>query len=259
MDDYLIPPEGWHYLAYPWFAMDETPELPALVQVDTVLLPEFFHLVIGTDDMWQETHPELNGTALFLNFQVYEGRIEMTEARTAFVDLPTVFERVRKIVPSRRWKALGIHCITRYLARFMEEGGRPEDDPMTSGLEFPYLRRPSPYGHRPKAALEWLDRLQSNASDAYASARDQPSPRRKRNRITDDFLREVARVYSVAENMGLPPTREVATHYKAPHSTAAKWVATARRKKFLPPVEPSNSEERRVVNREAIQILRHGS
>ena len=54
-------------------------------------------------------------------------------------------------------------------------------------------------------------------------------------RITDEFLKAVARVYSIAERSGLPPTREVATHFKAPHSTAAKWVGSARRKKFLPP------------------------
>ncbi|WP_438478994.1 hypothetical protein [Streptomyces asiaticus] len=242
MDEFLKPPPGWRYEAYPWFAMDEVPELPKLLRVGHVLLPEFFHLAIGTEDAWYRDRsgaetPQGGDTLLFLNFQIYEDQIEMTEARTAFADLPVVFERVRKIVKPDKWKRLGIHYMTQYLVRFMEEEGRPETDRMKQGYDWPSVKDPSPYGHKPKVALEWLDQLQAHASEAYAAAREQPSPRRKRNRITDEFLQEVAKVYNAADTMGLPPTREVANHYKAPHSTAAKWVATARRKKFLPPVE----------------------
>lgn len=108
-------------------------------------------------------------------------------------------------------------------------------DHMRHSPDWPAGDDGDPYGNRPKAAIEWLDQMQSHAAEAYASARGTPNPRRKRQRITDDFLRKVARVYRVAERTGLPPTREVATQFKAPHSTAAKWVASARRKKMLPP------------------------
>lgn len=245
MDESLKPPPGWRIAAFPWFAMDEPTELPRLLRVGSVLLPEFFHLIIGPDEAWQtmrdgSEQPEgaWNAPVLFLNFQVYEGELEMTEARSAYQDIGAVMEAVRKVVKPDKWKLLGIHYMTQYLVQFMAEGGRPESDHRRNSPDWPIssYSEMDPYGNRPKAAIEWLDQLQAHAAEAYASARGTPNPRRKRQRITDDFLRKVARVYAVAERAGLPPTREVATQFKAPHSTAAKWVASARRKKFLPPV-----------------------
>ncbi|MFG3492969.1 hypothetical protein [Streptomyces sp. NPDC047972] len=241
MDESLKAPAGWRFAAYPWWAMDELPELPKLVRVGAVLLPEFFHLVIAPEGAWRTLRDGSedvfgrSGPVLFLNFQVFEGDLMMNEARTAYEDVGVVLEKVRKVAKPQKWKVLGIHYMTQYLVQFMEEGGRPEQDHMRAGHDWAALEPSDPYGHRPKAALEWLDQLQSQASEAYATARDAPSPRRKRVRITDDFLRQVAKVYRIAENSGAPPTREVANHFKAPHSTAAKWVASARRKKMLPP------------------------
>jgi hypothetical protein len=236
MDEYLTPPPGWRYAAYPWFAMEEIPELPQLVQVGRVLLPEFFHLVIGAESMWNDRLWKSGDVALFINFQVfnfgYGEELEIVGAKTSYDDLSDTFEKVRKIIPSRKWKPLGVHYMTRYLARFMEEGERPTDDPSPYGVG----SSDTYYGQPPRNAMNWIEKLEDRASEAYAAARDQPNPRRKRNRITDDFLKEVAHVYLVAERMGMPPTRDVASHFKAPHSTAAKWVGTARRKGFLPPV-----------------------
>ncbi|WP_158920317.1 hypothetical protein [Streptomyces sp. NBRC 109706] len=225
--------------------------MPELIPMGPVLLPEFFHLVIGTEDSWY-THrssptenPSGGECTLFLNFQIFEGEIMMSEARAAYDDIPRVLERVRKVIRPDKWRRLGIHCMTQYLLRFMEEGGRPSDDPMIHGWPADSGKTAEAYGwYRPKSAVDWLERLQEHASDAYAQARDAPSPRRRRNRITDDFLRGVAQTYRMAENMGAPPTREVANHFKAPHSTAAKWVSAARRKKYLPPVAGSSSAQR---------------
>jgi hypothetical protein len=200
------------------------------------MLPEFFHLVIGTEDAW---HTDRDGgdwigggdCALFLDFQVFEGQVEMPHALAAYEDISRVFDRVRKVVSPRIWKRLGIHYMVQYLTQFMEEGRQPDGDPTVR--PFLYDKR-DPYRTPPKAATEWLERLQDHASEAYAQARDLPTPQRKRVKITDDHLREVAEVYRHADNVGEPPTRSVARHFRAPHSTAAKWVATARRKKFLP-------------------------
>ncbi|MGX1512201.1 hypothetical protein [Streptomyces collinus] len=243
MDDALKPPGGWKIAAFPWFAMDEPTELPRLLRVGSVLLPEFFHLVIAPQDAWRTYRDGSEGAegwrapVLFLNFQVYEGELEMTEARSAYQDIGTVMETVRKVIKPDKWKLLGIHYMTQYLLQFMDEGGRPESDPARTGGDWPVVSadESDPYGNRPKAAIEWLDQLQSHAAEAYASARGTPNPRRKRQRITDDFLKKVARVYAISERAGMAPTREVANQFKAPHSTAAKWVASARRKKFLPP------------------------
>lgn len=243
MDKYLTPPPGWYYSAYPWFAMDEIETLPNLVQVGHVLLPEFFHLCIGTEDMWHKDWPVGDGVVLFLNFQVFEGGIELSEARSVPFDLPMVFERVSQAVPPKRWKALGVNYMTQYLAHLVEDERLPDNDPLADSR----MRR------RPEQALEWLERLRDHAADAYATARDQPSPRRKRARLTDEFLREVAAHYRSAEDMGEPPTRGVANHFKAPHSTAAKWVATARRRRFLPPAEHADNEAARSAARAAAQ------
>ncbi|QYA94043.1 hypothetical protein KZO11_10135 [Streptomyces anulatus] len=252
MDDFLNPPPGWRYAAYPWFARDTAPDLPRLVQVGRVLLPEFFHLVIGTEDAWTQSrrdgaiYVDPGPTVLFLDFQVFEDEIDMAHATSAFFDLPEVYEKVRKIVRPNRWKQLGIHCMVRYLAEFTDEEGRPDTD--VSAYDGAGLDRVS---RRPEVALQWLDKLQTHAADAYAEARGTPPPKRKRVKLTDEFLQEVARIYRVAENTELPPTREVATHFKAPHSTAAKWVATARRRDFLPPAESASNEAARSAVRQA--------
>ncbi|MGW1892110.1 hypothetical protein ACWCP6_17900 [Streptomyces sp. NPDC002004] len=242
MDESLKPPPGWRFAAFPWFAMDEPTELPRLLRVGSVLLPEFFHLVIAPESAWRTLQDgseapdrDWDAPVLFLNFQVYEGELEMTEARSAWQDIGTVMEKVRRVAKPEKWKLLGVHYMTQYLVQFMDEGGRPEADHMRNAPDWPAGGDKDPYGNRPKAAIEWLDQLQSHAAEAYASARGTPNPRRKRVRITDEFLQKVARVYSVAERAGLPPTREVASQFKAPHSTAARWVGSARRKKFLPP------------------------
>lgn len=249
MEDSLKPPPGWRFAAYPWFARDDVPELPQLVQVEgKVTLPQFFHLVIGTEDAWMvdragHTHigPGLNpgSTVLFLDFQVYDDSIVMVQATAAYDDLPEVYEQVRKVVHPSRWKRIGINCMIQYLMEFLEEGGRPDHDPGSAGWAYPSSKPRDPYGYRPKSAVEWLDKLQTAASEAYAEAREYPAsypaPRKRRHRITDEFLQEVANVYQMAENMGTPPTREVANHFKVPHSTAARWVGSARKKKKLPP------------------------
>lgn len=244
MDDLLTPPPGWRFAAYPWFAKDQIPELPKLIRVEPVLLPEFFHLVIGTEDAWHENRHgdswvDPGPTVLFLDFQVYEGVVEQAHATSVFYDLPEVFERVRKVVPPSKWKRLGMACMAQYLFQFMEDGRRPDSDPAAKGWSYPSPKTRTPYDYQPKAAMEWLDKLETHASEAYAEAREYPAtypaPRKKRHRITDEFLQEVANTYRMAENEGVPPTREVANHFRVPHSTAARWVGSARKKKKLPP------------------------
>lgn len=247
MDDYLTPPPGWHYSVHPWFALDDIEELPDLVQVGTVLLPQFFHLAVGTEGMWAADWPEEDDFALFLHFHAFDGRLLLSEVRAAGPDLPVAYDRFRKVVSTKLWKPLAVSLMTRYLARFMEEGRRPDEQMLPAHG----ARALVSYESRPSAAMRWIEQLESHASEAYAVARDRPTQtlkdptKRKRNRITVDFLKDVARVYSSADKIGLPPTREVANHFKAPHSTAAKWVATARKKGILPPpgVDPLTEEE----------------
>lgn len=68
---------------------------------------------------------------------------------------------------------------------------------------------------------------------------------RRRTRITPERLAEVASVYRAAEDRGVSPTVAVADRFGKPHSTAAKWVAHARRGGYLPPASEAVNEAAR--------------
>jgi hypothetical protein len=55
---------------------------------------------------------------------------------------------------------------------------------------------------------------------------------RRRNTVTDDFLRDVARIYK--ENADAAPIEAIRDAYPAAHSTAARWVKQARDRGLLP-------------------------
>ncbi len=57
--------------------------------------------------------------------------------------------------------------------------------------------------------------------------------RRPRRQMTDDLLRDVARVYTEAESK---PTVAVMRHFQVSRPTAGRWVMTARERGFLPKV-----------------------
>lgn len=56
--------------------------------------------------------------------------------------------------------------------------------------------------------------------------------------LTDDVLREVARVYSAALALGDYPVKAVENECGIPRTTARKRVEAARRRGFLPPTTP---------------------
>lgn len=94
--------------------------------------------------------------------------------------------------------------------------------------------------------LDEMDEQQKPAHHAVAEARLQTwteqtedirdaldSGRRGRD-LGDDHYREVAAVYARALQEGQPPTKAVAEHFTVEKSTAAKKVARARERGFLP-------------------------
>jgi hypothetical protein len=83
----------------------------------------------------------------------------------------------------------------------------------------------------------------SDIGDAIRAAAALPVARR-RNRITDQFLREVAEVYRAAWQAGDPPTRAVKDKFGTTHSTAARWVGLARSRNHLGPSDGSRGGER---------------
>lgn len=71
--------------------------------------------------------------------------------------------------------------------------------------------------------------------DRRSDNEDQAATVGKRHRLTPEHLKAVATVYLQALKNGDGPTRAVANHFGIPHSTAAKWVARARREGDLNP------------------------
>jgi hypothetical protein len=57
---------------------------------------------------------------------------------------------------------------------------------------------------------------------------------RLHQRLTPDFLREVATIYSQAVELDLQPTKYLMNHFKIPRATASRWVRGARNNNFLP-------------------------
>jgi hypothetical protein len=54
-------------------------------------------------------------------------------------------------------------------------------------------------------------------------------------RMTEDFLREVARVYALAAQLGLPPAPAIAEKAGVSPRAVHKWIYTARKRGFMPP------------------------
>jgi hypothetical protein len=79
-------------------------------------------------------------------------------------------------------------------------------------------------------------------ADLDTAIRDQyrGQPRRKLQRpatrkLDDEFFRAVAFTYREAVIRGLNPGQTIAGDAAVPHSTAARWIAQARERRYLPP------------------------
>lgn len=78
--------------------------------------------------------------------------------------------------------------------------------------------------------------------EALGLAARQIPVRRRRNRVTAELLREVAKVYMAALADGAP-TKAVSEHFHTSHSNAARWVQLARSEEygFLPKTTPGST------------------
>lgn len=233
MDGTLDLPAGWRMSVHPdyWPEAFDRVSLPPLRRVGHVLLPEFFILVIGTEGMWSESdHPKDDDFAIFLTFHVFEEVLYLSSIRGSSVDATEGYAKVAEHIPPDQWKALGVLKITEYLAEFTNTGKWIDGH----GERLPHGYPRYYWNKTPTAAVRWLAQLRS--PDAPLLADDPHAPTLhagRRNRITDDLLREVADIYNNANEIGAAPTRAVAEHFQKSHSTAAKWVGSARRKGFL--------------------------
>jgi hypothetical protein len=84
--------------------------------------------------------------------------------------------------------------------------------------------------------LAWLDPKQFSSEELKELQKE--ISKKIRKKITPDFLQEVAKIYSEAQERGEFPTKAVAEFYKCKTRTAEDYVKFARENKFLPPVKP---------------------
>lgn len=170
-----------------------------LVQVGFVLLPEYF--------AWALELPEMGATdeeprGLIVSFKANPDGLEIMLIHGANVDLEYWLAHVVERLPMEHWKPLA----TAEMVRWLAQDEVRQHVPQLAGSD-----------ERPKVLL----------------AKERPAEKRKRFKITEQHLSEVARVYTEAVERGEPPTMEVAEMFEVAHSTAAKWVGAARRQGLL--------------------------
>ncbi|MEV7240420.1 hypothetical protein AB0N92_04040 [Streptomyces sp. NPDC093248] len=174
-----------------------------LVQVGFVLLPEYF--------AWGLELPEMNATddnprGLIVSFKAKPDGLEIMLIHGANLDLDYWLPYVVDRLPMEHWKSVATAEMVRWLA---------QDE----------VRR-------------WMPQLaESDERPKVPPTREQPAAKRKRFKITEQHLKEVARIYRQAVYHGEPPTMAVADAFEVAHSTAAKWVGAARRDGHLEGVE----------------------
>lgn len=88
-----------------------------------------------------------------------------------------------------------------------------------------------------RTLLDSLDEQVGHPEQAIGAA-FRSAPRKKlrrpvKRRLDDDFFRDVAFTYREAVERGLNPGKTIAEDAGVPYSTAARWVAQARERRYL--------------------------
>lgn len=214
-----FPGEGW-----PMFA--RVPELdPAPVSMGSFNTPRTFHTTIQPTDAQGRI---LEGWVLTLLFEAdpEEQTIVLAGAVAGGIELPDLLDLVRRERPLRWWQR-------RALMSVVADVGERAAVSMFYGDEDPWV---GPEAERIDAeSAAWLT-AHNRASESYPLGR-------RRNRVTRQLLEQVAEVYKIAAEAGEPPTQTVAERFGRPHSTAAKWVARARKEGLIDPVGSDEGEK----------------
>lgn len=178
----------------------DLPELD-LQRVGNVFLPREFFLVLsdGEDD---------EPSGLIITFEAANGELYLRTIQSSNTDIGEWMNRTASQFPMSAWKSYAKSKMVWVLSQ----------DEVRSRM--PNLINRDGVPARPRQA--------SLGADSGTS-----SSRRTRHRITEEHLKEVVRIYSEASERGEAPTRTVAEVFDVAHSTAAKWVGTARRNGLL--------------------------
>lgn len=189
-----------------------------MVEVGRIRVPQEF-------ETWVHTfHPEGNQHAdvqIWLMYWVEAGEIRLHAVWSTTHEVDEALAWLREGQPLSEWKRLALINLAADEAHRSIK--RHDDSGQWVGA----------------SAKEVVETTQSAIRQAYYTPL-----RRRRDRVTDDVLREVAEVYRDAQAAGEPPTIAVKEHFYKSHSSAARWVGRARQGGFLPPVAPSRIEDK---------------
>jgi hypothetical protein len=227
-------PDGWTWIVREGGLLDDPSDLlddegsrnEHVVRIGRtqVPIPERF---------WLGAYPPGDQWRVALQYVVVDGEVTTPMAKATRTDVSTALDELRRAWPLRAWMrhAVGVmvkDMVTREINREAEEYA------LNSVLELEPSARLSSF-HQ---AEEWGWRLHRGKLDQAMTAVEQLPLGRRRNRITDAHLLDVARVYSAADEAGLPPTQAVAAKFHAAPSTAATWAGLARERfpDQMPPI-----------------------
>ncbi|MET9413266.1 hypothetical protein ABZY03_03540 [Streptomyces klenkii] len=203
-------PEGWDYLAVPGWPYDRFQSDPPIVDLgDNFKVPSHF-TGIATE--------KRSGMTIALCFHAAPGRVMNLAAVMGADELTFPLELATKTCSVLKWKYVAAMQLVN------EEAAATADGTWKRSEE--------------QSALTTAQR-QERARELLAPLLDQmPGPPLAqkpggRRSLTSDHLAAVAEVYSTAHEQGRPPTMAVAEHFEVSHSTAAKWVGTARKQGLL--------------------------
>ncbi|HEY5832454.1 hypothetical protein [Streptomyces sp.] len=218
-------PDGWVLNVLAGWPMDQFVHWPALERAGNVLLPESFTGV---------AHPDDQSDVVFLCFRTHEGEVQLTTVMSSRSDVPTALDRMRRAAPMDTWKRLCIIGMARFLATV------DPDELAKESAENGWGDLRSSWD---EAARTWQSQLKGFGRLNAERAESTSIHRRRRNRITREHLEKVAEAYRKADADGAPPTRAVQQVFATTHSTAAKWVAQARKEGILGPAPGSRGGE----------------
>ncbi|MFF7884320.1 hypothetical protein ACH40F_29125 [Streptomyces sp. NPDC020794] len=218
--------------------------LPAVTQLGGWPIPSSFILRVHPKDM--------SGATIFVQYEVASEALAVPAIVTEGMDATSAVDVLRRALSMDDWahwavSFLRVRLLAQQLAQqgdahaFARMAGLPVDEAerilgnvqaagqsmMTGSKEATEALANAP---------EWLEAFettrarydQDHSSLVLDTIPVRGTPRR--NSVTKQHLQEVADVYRRAQKA---PTKAVAAHFKASHSTAARWVGMARAEGYL--------------------------
>ncbi len=214
---YIAPPdlnvyvqEGWPLIAAVTYDYEAAykgarREFQPIVKFGRVTVPRAFEMTVMPKGPNMSEDPEWAVTLMYEVLTPEDGSgVVLTGVISSPIEVDSALDELRARRPLDWWKRLALMRIA-YDA-------------------FDHILEQT----EPPLAEEELEARTAFLANNIRAALETPLAKR-RNRITQSHLAEVARIYRAAVEVGTPPTRAVEEKMHVSHSTAARWVGQARK------------------------------